>query len=401
MHALQLLHKTIIAACPCIYLKRPNALLAVTEAPLLGQRLSLTGLGRSLNSKAYVKHGIKRVDRLLGDEHLHNERVAIYLGITQRLFKSVHQPIIVVDWSELTEDQAFHLLRASVPVGGQTLTVYEEVHPRRKMENRKVHQRFLHSLRRLIPSSCHPIIVTDAGFRTTWFDVRDKMQWDYVGRVRNRTFVKRCDSSVWKPCKSLYKQATPQALYVGCYQLNHSNPMTGYLYLVKKRSKGRHKWNVDGTITKSGYSNKIAKRQHEPWLLVTSLGGGQTLAQSIISVYKTRMQIEEGFRDLKSSRFGFNIKESLTRNKFRLEILLLIGFLATYCLWLLGVVAERQQYHLRYQSNTTKTRRVLSVIFLAAQLVKKDASILSAFKQHDIKTIHESAKTNYDYACFT
>ena len=96
-----------------------------------------------------------------------------------------------------------------------------------------------------------------------------------------------------------------------------------------------------------------------------------------------------------------NIKESLTRNKFRLEILLLIGFLATYCLWLLGVVAERQQYHLRYQSNTTKTRRVLSVIFLAAQLVKKDASILSAFKQHDIKTIHESAKTNYDYACFT
>ena len=86
MHALQLLHKTIISACPSIHLKRLNALLTITQSLFVGQRLSLTGLGRSLNSKAYVKHCTKRVDRLLGNEHLHKERFAIYAGITQPLF---------------------------------------------------------------------------------------------------------------------------------------------------------------------------------------------------------------------------------------------------------------------------------------------------------------------------
>ena len=400
MHALQLLHKTIISACPSIHLKRLNALLTITQSLFVGQRLSLTGLGRSLNSKAYVKHCIKRVDRLLGNEHLHKERFAIYAGITQPLFKTVRQPIIVVDWSELTEDQAFHLLRASVPVGGRTVTIYEEVHPRSRITNRKVHQRFLESLKRLIPNHCRPIVVTDAGFRTTWFDMLDKMEWDYVGRVRNRTLVKRCGSNEWEPCKTLYKRATYQALYIGDYLLNRSKPMAGYLYLLKRRPKDRHRRNSDGTVAKSGYSHKIAKRKREPWLLVTSLGGEQALAQTITHAYKARMQIEEGFRDLKSSRFGFNIRVCQTRNKRRLEILLLIGFLATYCLWLLGVEAERQKYHVRYQSNTIKTRRVLSVIYLALQLVKEDISIVSRISQRAVKSTIELSRTEFDYACF-
>lgn len=112
------------------------------------------------------------------------------------------------------------------------------------------------------------------------------------------------------------------------------------------------------------------------------------------------MQIEEGFRDLKSSRFGFNIRVCQTRNKRRLEILLLIGFLATYCLWLLGVEAERQKYHVRYQSNTIKTRRVLSVIYLALQLVKEDISIVSRISQRAVKSTIELSRTEFDYACF-
>jgi hypothetical protein len=35
----------------------------------------------------------------------------------------------IVDWSPLTDDQSQQLLRASLPVGGRSITLYEEVHP--------------------------------------------------------------------------------------------------------------------------------------------------------------------------------------------------------------------------------------------------------------------------------
>lgn len=112
----------------------------------------------------------------------------------------------------------------------------------------------------------------------------------------------------------------------------------------------------------------MAQRQKEPWLISTSLPGNQRQAQRIIKLYKTRMQIEEAFRDTKSQRLGFSIRESLTRNLERLEILLLIGALATLIAWLLGVITELKQWHLRYQSNTNSARRVLSIFFIGCQV---------------------------------
>ncbi|WP_252360521.1 hypothetical protein, partial [Escherichia coli] len=37
--------------------------------------LTLTELGRNLPTKARTKHNIKRIDRLLGNRHLHKERL--------------------------------------------------------------------------------------------------------------------------------------------------------------------------------------------------------------------------------------------------------------------------------------------------------------------------------------
>ena len=100
MYALQLLHIRLAAACPNIHSKRLLALFDITQSLLLGQRLSLTQLGRSLISNTYVKHNIKRVDRLLGNENLYQERESIYAYIAQQLLKNVQQPVIIVDWSE-------------------------------------------------------------------------------------------------------------------------------------------------------------------------------------------------------------------------------------------------------------------------------------------------------------
>ena len=71
------------------------------------------------------------------------------------------------------------------------------------------------------------------------------------------------------------------------------------------------------------------------------------------------MRIEKAFRDTKSARVGFRISESLMRNLARLEILLLIGALATFMAWLLGIATELKQWHRQHQSNTNRCRRVL------------------------------------------
>jgi len=56
------------------------------------------------------------------------------------------EPLIVIDWSDLKADQSLHLLRASLPVGGRSLTLYEEVHKQKDLGNRKVQHRFLQPL---------------------------------------------------------------------------------------------------------------------------------------------------------------------------------------------------------------------------------------------------------------
>lgn len=128
-------------------------------------------------------------------------------------------------------------------------------------------------------------------------------------------------------------------------------------------------------------SEKIAKRSRAPWLLVTSLEGGYTLARRIINLYKTRMQIEESFRDMMSSRWGLSLDEARGSSVRRYENLLLIGMLATLLLWLSGKVLELSKLHRRYQANTVSNRKVLSTFFLGARL----------FRQSDISV------TRHDY----
>jgi hypothetical protein len=377
MVALKVLHKKLKQACPFIHQKRLSILILATRALLEGQRLSLTQLGRRLTSKALVKHSIKRIDRLLGNPNMQRERSDIYGFMVNELLKGNQQPLIIVDWSELTAESDYHLLRASLPVGGRALTIYEEVHPQSNIGSPKIHRHFLHTLQRLLPDNCCPILITDAGFRNPWFKQVRSLDWDYVGRVRSRDMIKPTNTGDWKSCKTLYGKATGQARYLGEYTVVRTNPINTYLYLVKQKAKGRHQYNLDGSRTTRGKSERIAKRQKDPWLITTSLCGEQKAAQRIIQLYKTRMQIEEAFRDTKSHRIGFSISESLTRQKQRLEMLLLIGALATYNAWLAGILTELKQWHRQYQANSNKKRRVLSTFFIGCQVVKDNQQMLS------------------------
>ena len=98
------------------------------------------------------------------------------------------------------------------------------------------------------------------------------------------------------------------------------------------------------------YSEKVAQRQRTPWFIVTSLEGGASSVKRVINLYKNRMQIEEGFRDIKNSRWGSSLDEARVSTKFRYENLLLVGVLAIFAVWLTGKVAKLKNIHRQYQA---------------------------------------------------
>jgi len=83
------------------------------------------------------------------------------------------------------------------------------------------------------------------------------------------------------------------------------------------------------------------------------------------------MQIEEAFRDLKCERYGLGFGLNLSRTRERIAALLLIALLAFFTLWLIWQAALAQGLQFHCQSNTRRTRPVLSLFNLACQLVRR------------------------------
>lgn len=391
MHATQFLVKHLRAHCQGTHRRRMDAVIAMVGSLLRGQILTVTGLGRSLQSGSAPKHQIKKADRLIGNTQLHCERRGFYQALARLTLGNMRRPVIIVDWSDVTEDQAFQKLRASVAVNGRALTLYEEVHGLSMSANGKVHTRFLQRLRQIVPARCHPIVVTDAGFKNPWFKAVASLGWDFVGRVGGHIMYRETDSKRdWTRVERLFDRATSKARYYGNVELARANPLSCYAYLFKRKPAGRIKKTRFGKKCAMRHSLKNAHRERTPWLLVTSLQGGRAITKDVIHIYQSRMQIEEAFRDLKNHRYGFSFRDSMTRTLYRLENLLLVAALASLAAWLVGKVAELTNLHRRYQANTIRNRNVLSTVNLGCQvLASPDIVMTGADFTRALQLLHE------------
>jgi len=378
MHALVIVQQLLRSCCPRIHAVRLKVMLSAVAAAVRGRRLVLTELGRALLNAARVKHNIKRIDRLLGNRHLAVERVEVYQTLARRLVGTRCEPLIVVDWSDLTADRRWQLLRAAIPIGGRCLTLYEEVHPLARFGNPHVHRAFVHKLKALLPEGVKPTLITDAGFRAPWFKSVNRLGWHWIGRIRNRTYLRPQGAATWIGCKHLYRQARPRPQALGAYEVVRSNPVTCHLYLIKRPKKHRIHKSVFGQRLHGNQSLKQARAQREPWLLAASPSLGHLKAAQLINHFATRMQIEEAFRDLKCARYGLGFELNGSRSRERLAALLLIALLSFFVLWLIGQQALARGLQFHYQSNTRRTRPVLSVFSLAAQLVRRTTDQLLA-----------------------
>lgn len=349
------------------------SLLTSTKALMTGKKLSVTGLGRAIINDTKTKHNIKRIDRLVGSAAVNQDRYEINHAMARLIIGQQHRPVIIVDWSDLSADREFHLLRASIPVGGRALTIYEESHHQCNDGNPHVHQRFLNRLKNLLPRHCVPIIITDAGYRTPWFRAVEALGWDFVGRVGGHMMLSPQGQDDWIRVEEIFKTATQRGRYLGEIDLVRKQPLACHAYLIKKKKQGRVKKTKFGQRCAMKHSEKNAHRERTPWLIVTSLDRNIVNTRRVINLYKMRMQIEEAFRDIKNSRWGFSLNEARCTTTYRYENLLLIAQLAHFAVWLIGRVAEMKQWHRNYQANTVKSEKVLSIFFLGLEVIKHSA----------------------------
>lgn len=375
MNVEKVLHKLLKKSSLSCHKSRLKALSTNVDSLLYGRCLSVTGLGRSSRRSSHTKHAIKQSDRLVGNTHLFHERIQFYQAMCRLLVKQKH-PRILVDWSDITETHSFIVLRASIAFDGRSFTLYEQVHEVTAYANRKAQHAFLKTLSSILPSDCQPIIISDAGFQSPWFKAVEALGWYWVGRLHGSNHI-RTGAEQWLSCNTLYRQATARVKHYYDVQISRKNELNCNLYSLKEPAKFRKKKTKTGAIARSTKSQKYSRRESKPWIIVTNLPKELAKPKAVINLYKTRMQIEESFRDMKSHRFGFSLRYCLSRTQLRYANLLLIAMLASFIALVMGCYAEHKKRHYRYQANTIRSRRVLSLQYLALEILSKGQQTMS------------------------
>jgi hypothetical protein len=362
MRVMEMVRELIGSCSSVVHAVRVTAVMALVEGIVRGGRLSPASMGRVLPGTALPKHGIKRVDRLLGNPKMVGDRLFFFLAIAHRLLRGCTRPVILIDWTQAGRHVA---LVAAVPIGGRALPLYLEVHPLKKLGNAAVEKRFLGALKAIIPSECRSVIVTDAGFKGPFFQAVLDQGWDFLGRIRGTT---KAVSSVGETIskEQFYGHASVTPVELGSFGLFVKQRIPSRLVLVRKRRRPGPK--------RSPSANKEEREMRQaaldPWLLATSMSDCD--AASIVGIYAQRMQIEETFRDAKNHRFGWSMGNVRLSTPQRTAVLLTLAALAILVVTLIGIAAERRGVHRAYQANTER-RRVLSYLVLAGALVRRNA----------------------------
>ena len=328
--------------------------------------LTVSSLGRNKDGKTYVKHKIKSVDRLVGNAHLHAEIPTVYKEFFQPWIACLSTLYIIVDWSGCCRDD-IHMLRASVVYNGRSVTIYNEIHPQKKLGNREIHKKFLANLYKQIPKGKKVIIITDAGFITPWFNAVLKLGWDYVGRLKGDVKILLDDSPRWMRSRNLHRKASTRVRYAGSGTIGSSSstPVKGNIYSYKKKPKKRK-----GKSRYPDVNKRYSVANKTPWILATSLKNCEYGKSFVKNIYESRMQIEQTFRDDKDPRFGFGWRFARSNCIKRIAVLCLIANIAAFFLLTLGILAENIGLHRRYQVNSTRKKRVLSLLTLAKQVIQ-------------------------------
>ena len=398
MQPMRLLHKTFANQLPTVHKIRLNSLMDASHTLVMCPKLSLTALGRNMLGKAKTRSQIKKVDRLLGNRHLHADVPKFYKTITHLVSQGL-TPWIHIDWSCISSVTNLYVLRASLSMPGRSIAIYEEAHYKKQENNHETHKLFLNKLKAILPKAVKPVIITDAGFRGPWFSYVRSLGWDFVGRLRNENLIYLEPTQKWQLSKEFYEEASAHPKYLGKGILTKKQKVECHFVLYKGKKKNRHKLNRNKSLSRASKSKRYSKTHKEPWLLVTSLEESSRYKQ-IVKIYSKRMQIEENFRDTKCMRFGFGLNISGTKTPQRMSILLLIAAIATLICWIAGTLVRKNGNASDFQAHSAKFTSILSVVYLGREALRKQYKMTQECSLKALSSISYEAISQQEIAAF-
>lgn len=367
-HATKIVQGFVHRQLSLIHAARRELWCAAVSAVMGGHLLSLSRLARALMGHSTQKAALKRVDRLMGNQRIGQEAQVVGAALLRTLCRSGQPLVVAVDWSEVAPGGVFVELRAvATRTGmGRGLTIYQQVYPESKLGNARAERALLKTLHGWMPAGVQVIIVTDAGFRRPWFTQVERLGWSWIGRIRAGVCVSR-DRIHWEQASAWFAKATGKACRWSDCWLTRQFRFACDMVLYRRRAVGGKRYGRAGHGSTPKARREAKASAREPWLLAHSPQLRTCRAEEIVALYGLRMQIEENFRDSKSTPLGMGLEVSQSRSAPRLHALLLIATLAAFLLWHIGQLAEAEGLHLRFKA-TTRVARELSIITLAKLL---------------------------------
>lgn len=299
-------------------LSQAKTLSILVAAAMRVQRVSLANIGRMMDG--CVKHQIKRCWRFCANERVETADAmrSIVAQLLAKRGKSKKKLLIAVDWVDI---KGFQTLLASVVLKGRstpiawastTNHVYDGHRSRNAFE-----ESLLLVLRDMIPRSIKVVILADRGFgRTALATFCQQQGFGYVIRIKPSVTVR---------LHGFRGQLLDYPVYKGIAKV---------LKRVRYRS--------DEAVTQNvvvHWRRNLPKKRDECWFLMTDQAG---TAHQICNLYGQRMTIEQLFRDDKSKRNGWSLRDTKITKPDRLDRLLLILAIAYLLLCGIGLLAKEQ-----------------------------------------------------------
>jgi len=316
----------VISVCAnSLRLSQAKTLAILVASAMRVQRVSLANIGRCCLGSA--KHQIKRCWRFCDNERI--ETTDAMRGILKRLLKKRGKPLLIaLDWVDI---RGYQTLVASAVLRGRSVPIcwastQGHVYAGHKSRN-AFEESLLLVLRSIVPESIKVIILADRGFgRCALAAFCRRHHFSYLIRIQPKVKVKFKDFDGklmdYPVCKGIAK----------------------VLRDVAYRSDGAVRQNIVIRWRKD-----LPQRRDECWFLMTDLIGS---AHQLCQLYGRRMTIEQLFRDHKSKRNGWSLRDTQLNTPERLDRLLLILAIAYLLLCGIGLIAQIQFKPSAWSSST-------------------------------------------------
>ena len=304
----------VVSVCAVsLRLSQAKTLAALVASAMRVERVSLANLGRRMLGSA--KHQIKRCWRFCNNDRV--EPADAMRGVVGRLVKRRKKPLLVaLDWVDV---RGYQTLVAAAVLKGRSVPLCWASCEGHTYSGHKSRNAFEESLllvlRSMVPRRVEVIVLADRGFgRCALAAFLRRQGFSYLIRIQPKVTVK---------LKGFHGKLLDYPVFKGTARV-----LKGVAY----RADGAVEQNV---VVR--WRTGLPPRRDECWFLMTDLKG---TAHQLCALYGRRMTIEQLFRDHKSKRNGWSLRDTQLKTPQRLDRLLLVLALAYLLLCGIGLLAR-------------------------------------------------------------